>query len=462
MDGLQGKVTNSLQFRLSAALSTIIIVLALGAGAFSFWTAFEEANELQDDQLRQIAALIDQHEVPVGQRPAASAERGVDPDLQVIVQTLGLPTGPAPADAGAVLTLPPTLPDGLQNFSTGRESWRLYVKAQPTGVRLVVGQQSAARDETARTSALRTVLPLLALVPLLLVLVAFVVRRGLQPVRALSRALDHRAEHDLAALHGDEVPTEIRPFIASINRLLARVARSMQAQRRFVADAAHELRSPLTALSLQAEALEGKDLPKQARDQIASLRQGMQRTRSLLDQMLTLARFEANPATVRPLAISLLAVVRSVIEEQMPLAESRQIDLGVVSGAKDALVCVRDVELHAVLRNLVDNAVRYTPPGGRVDVCLRRDSGCVTLEVIDSGPGIPEAERERVFDAFYRVLGTDTDGSGLGLAIVKALADRIGARVSLHSAEADGAAGGLRVMVSFPLSAGTGPSSTAT
>ena len=453
MDGLQGELKNSLEFRLAASLSGLVIALALGAGIFSFLTAFEEANELQDDQLRQMAALIDQHEIPVGSARPGSPERAVDPDLQFVVQVVGAPAALAVAGGAPVLTLPAQLTDGLQTEVIGHDSWRLYVRLLHTGAKLVVGQQTAARDEIARTGALRTVLPLLALVPVLLMLVAVIVRQALKPMRGLSRELDRRGEHDLASLQDHGVPNEIRPFTASINRLLERVASSMQAQRRFVADAAHELRTPLTVLSLQAEALADKELPSNVRERVAKLRQGIQRARSLLEQLLTLARLEAAPVPNTPPApISALSALRTVIEEQMPMAEAKQIDLGVVGDAADALVRVRDVELHSLLRNLIDNALRYTPPGGRVDVGLRHDAGSVTVEVSDSGPGIPVVERERVFDPFYRSLGTDTEGSGLGLSIVKTLADRMGITVTLADAYSDTGLGGLRVLVSFPSS----------
>ena len=454
MAGLQGKLTNSLQFKLAAALSALVITLALGAGLLSFWSAFEEANELQDDQLRQMAALIDQHEVPVESLRLGAPERNIDPDLQFVVKLIAAPATATPADRGPLASLSalsPTVADGLQTAVVGGESWRLYVRPLRTGAKLVVGQQTAARDEIARTGAMRTVLPLLALVPVLLLMVGVIVRRALKPILDLSRELDRRGENDLATLRDNHVPNEIRPFTASINRLLGRVTRSLELQRRFVADAAHELRTPLTVLSLQAEGLAGAELAHSARERVVGLRHGIQRARTLLEQLLTLAQFEASPATAaRPLPVSVLAAVRAIIEEQLPMAEQKQINLGVVGDGNDALVQVRDVELHILLRNLIDNAVRYTPPGGRVDVGLTASAGGVTISVADSGPGIALDERKRVFDPFYRVLGSQAEGSGLGLSIVKTLADRMGITIKLEDALSGAALGGLCVLVSFP------------
>lgn len=293
MDGFKASLTQSLQFQLSAWLSGAVILLALGAGGYSFWSSFQETNELQDDQLRQVAALISRHNVHVDGFAEDAQDPTLEPDLHIVVQVLA----PAPTTGAAVhpaaLLLPNNLPDGLQKVRVADESWRLLVRSLRSGQRVAVGQQTAARDEIARDSALRTVLPLLVLVPALALLVSLVVRHRLKPVARLSFVLDQRNEFDLAPLPQMQVPAEIRPFITSISRLLLRLEQSLAAQRRFVADAAHELRSPLTALSLQVEALDGAGLPPQVQAQVTRLRLGMHRARVLIDQLLTLARSPA-------------------------------------------------------------------------------------------------------------------------------------------------------------------------
>lgn len=447
MDGFKASLTNSLQFQLSAWLSGAVILLALGAGGYSFWSSFQEANDLQDDQLRQVAALINRQGFSINGGAEAPQDKDLEPDLQVVIQVLGeaaVPGKPLP------LALPNDLADGLQTVRVADESWRLLVRSLHTGQRVAVGQQTEARDEIARDSALRTVLPLLALIPALVVMVSLVVRRQLKPVARLALALDQRTEFDLEPLPLTKVPTEIRAFTHSISQLLLRLGQSMEIQRRFVADAAHELRSPLTALTLQAEAVEDADLSPQSRAAVGRLRQGIARARSLIDQLLSLARSQAQPgAPTGP--VSARSILLNVIEDLVPQAELLQIDLGVLR-QDDVHLRIAELDLHAIMRNLMDNAVRYSPPGGRVDVSLIGDGSNATFEVVNGGAGIPQAERARVFDPFYRVLGTEKDGSGLGLSIVKTLVERAGGSVTLEPALPQGSMPGLRVRVSFPTS----------
>jgi two-component system OmpR family sensor kinase len=221
----------------------------------------------------------------------------------------------------------------------------------------------------------------------------------------------------------------------------------MVEQRRFVADAAHELRSPLTALSLQAERLANTEISANAHERLNTLRNGIERGRALLDQLLALAR--ANTAEIEPASdVSIQQVVRKVLEDMMPLADAKGIDIGVVS-AVDAHVHSNEVDIITLIKNLVDNAIRYTPAGGRVDLSVLTRNEAIALVIEDNGPGIPETERERVFDPFYRVLGSEEIGSGLGLSIVKTIAARNGAEVSLAFVNGLSKTG-LRVTVTFP------------
>ena len=446
MDGFKKRLNASIQRKLSFSVSLAIVVVALLAGVFSFITAFNEAQELQDDTLQQVAMLFDRQTLaPV---PPGSAPDSLD-DSRVIVQHLagGDATADVP-DAGAPLALPATLPDGLHTLEVNGQTLRVLVKTTARAERIAVAQDTNARDEIARDSALHTLLPLLVLVPVLLLVVADLVRKMFRPIAALSTEIDQRTEQALHPVEKEHLPVEVRPFVVAINRLLTRVAQSMQVQRRFVADAAHELRSPLTAMSLQAERLADSEMSAAARERLATLRQGIERGRNLLDQLLTLARVQATPALPKS-PVSVRGIYRRVLEDLMPLAEAKRIDIG-VEGAQDAQVLVSELDMIAMVKNLVDNAIRYTPPGGQVDLSVETVQGRVVLTIQDNGPGIALAERERVFDAFYRTLGSDQVGSGLGLSIVKAVSDRIGAEMTLGFSDEVNACG-LRVCIFLPL-----------
>lgn len=446
MAGAQNPLRQSLQFRLSAWVSGLLLGVAVVAGAFSFITAFEEANELQDDTLRQIAALIDRSHLPVTTASEQLPEFASDSDVQVVVQILPNAREKTPRSSATPLRLSAELPDGLQTVMIEDESWRLFVTTLAADRRFVVGQQTAVRDETARDGALRTLMPFVILIPILLLVLRDVIRRMLQPMRDLATELDGRSDQDLGALGATGLPTEVRPFVVAINRMLTRVEQSVSQQRRFLVDAAHELRSPLTALSLQAERLAGTPMSDAAGERLASLRQGIRRARLLLDQLLTLARVQDAPAAaVTP--VSVHDVFRQVIEELHPQATAKSIDIGVTS-EQDVSIALSEFDLQTLVRNLVDNAIKYTAVGGRVDLAVGVGVHEVVVQVSDSGPGIAPEERARVFEPFHRLLGNDEIGSGLGLSIVKAIADRCGATVALDYTDVARSTG-LQVRVTF-------------
>jgi len=449
MDGFKSRLNESVQFKLSFWLSLAILVIAMAAGIFSFASAFDEAHELQDDMLRQVAALFDRQHLPLAHLGDDGRAKDSDEESRVIVQYLAEGSKSASrVDSGAPLPLPLSLPDGLQTLEVSGEPFRVLVKTTSSGERIAVAQETGIRDEIARDSALRTLMPLLILVPILLLIVADLVRKLFRPIATLSAEIDQRAEQELHSIEESHLPFEVRPFVVAINRLLARVDQSMENQRRFVADAAHELRSPLTALSLQAERLGEADMSDLARERLMTLRQGIVRGRNLLDQMLTLAKAQA--ALDRPeSSVSVQHVYRCVLEDLMPLAEDKHIDIG-VEGEQDAQIWVNELDMIAVVKNLVDNAIRYTPHGGRVDLSVTTEEGRAILRIRDSGPGIQVNERARVFDPFYRTLGSDQVGSGLGLSIVKTVTDRIGAEIELGFTD-DARRSGLCVRVIMPL-----------
>lgn len=449
MDGLKKRLNESIQLKLSFTLSLVILVVAIVAGVLSFLSAFDEAHELQDDVLRQVAQLMDRQRLSPGRQIVDSRLKDNDEESRVIVQRLSDGNlSPVGVDAGGLPPLPATLADGLHTLEVGGETFRVLVKTTAAGERIAVAQESGFRNEIARDSALRTVMPFLILVPVLLLIVADLVRKMFRPIAVLSKEIDQRSEQELHPIEDSHIPAEARQFVVAINRLLARVSQSMDSQRRFVSDAAHELRSPLTALSLQAERLAEAEMSSQARERLAVLRQGIERGRSLLDQLLTLAKVQSSTEEPRS-PLSIQGIYRRVLEDLMPLAEAKHIDIG-VEGAQDAQVWVIELDMIAIVKNLVDNAIRYTPEGGRVDLSVNVTEGGVVLRIQDTGPGIPLAEWDRVFDPFYRSLGSEQIGSGLGLSIVQTIANRIGAEIHLGFSDAAKQTG-LSVTVIIPV-----------
>ena len=429
MDGFKKRLRESVQLRLSVALSLAILLVAGMASVFAFVSAFDEAHELQDDTLRQVAMLFDRQQMSL-HYPAGQAIEGDDEESRVTIQYLADGASASGSQDELIpLPFPTTLADGLSTVQVAGEAFRVLVRTTAQGERIAVAQEADARNKDARESAWRSLLPFLILFPVLLLVVGDLVRKLFRPIASLATEIDQRAEQALHPIDEQHLPTEVRPFVVAINRLLARVAQSMETQRRFVADAAHELRSPMTALSLQAERLAGAEMPTQARERLLPLSQGIERGRQLIDQLLTLAT--AQSALNRPqTAVSVHDLFRRVVEDLWPLAEAKQLDIGVES-IEDVHVIIHEMDLFTLVKNLLDNAIRYTPEGGRIDLSVERGPGVVQLQVKDTGPGIAAEERSRVFDPFYRSLGTDAAGSGLGLSIVKAIAERNGARLEL-------------------------------
>jgi len=451
MDGFKKRLSESVQLRLSLALSLTIVLVAAAASAFVFVSALDEAHELQDDTLRQVAMLYDRQHMTL-HYPEGPALEGDDEESRVIIQHLADGSQAlANGDETLPLPLPATLVDGLATVNVGGEAFRVLVHSTSRGERIAVAQEVGARDKDARESAWRSLLPFLILFPVLLLVVGDLVRKLFRPIASLAAEIDRRGEQLLHPIDEQHLPAEVRPFVVAINRLLARVAQAMDGQRRFVADAAHELRSPMTALSLQAERLAACSLQVSARERLLPLCQGIERSRQLIDQLLSLAAAQA--AVPRPQArIGVHAVYRRVLEDLLPLAEQKHLDIGVEDSA-DVQLLINPMDLFTLIKNLVDNAIRYTPAGGTIDLCLAQTDTGVCLQVKDSGPGISVEEHDRVFDPFYRTLGSGEAGSGLGLSIVRAIAERVGARVALGFTD-ETSRRGLCVSLWFPCARG--------
>jgi two-component system OmpR family sensor kinase len=425
---------------LAALLGTISLALLLGAFAI-YRSTLAEVDDLFDYQLRQLAlSLRDQ----AFHNAFAPATEGVTEDFDFVIQVWS-PEGVRVYYSHPHKTLPGLVQMGYNTITTPEGNWRVFA-AQLNSLVIQVAQPLKVRNQMALTAALHLLLPLSALLPVLTVLIWVLVSRGLAPLDRLAKAVATRSPKALEPLPEEKAPVEVLPLVRSLNGLLARLAEALAAQKAFIADAAHELRTPIAAMQLQAQLVERAESEGEARAAIADLKAGIHRAGHAVRQLLTLARQDPDMAAKPFVSVSLAELARSVIGDHIALAGAKDIDLGLAAADEKALVLGDTEALRILLANLVENAVRYSPPGGQVDVSVRRlEDGSAVAEVADTGPGISLKEQARVFDRFYRGEGTSEPGTGLGLAIVKAVADRHGAKIELRN----GKPGGLTVSVVF-------------
>jgi two-component system OmpR family sensor kinase/two-component system sensor histidine kinase QseC len=420
----------------------LVALISLLAAGVTYRRVLSETSTLFDYQLRQMALSL-RTQITLAPRIEVPPDQS---DTDFVVQIWDV------FGARTYLSRPglPMINQtvlGYADLSLRGEAWRAYGLQTADGV-IQIAQPVRVREGLARAAAERVVIPLILLLPIMIGAVAWIVSRGLLPLRFVTTEVQRRDVRSLAPLNTRNLPLEIEPLVGELNRLLDRLQRAFSVQRAFISDAAHELRSPLTALRLQLQLLDRA--PDEAARAEARSRLGaaVERAIHLVEQLLALARSEPQDASPGFETVDLSAAAAEGISDAHELALSRHIDLGLDATPNLEIHGDREA-LRVLVRNLVDNAVRYTPPHGSVQVRCCPTPDEAVLEVTDTGPGIAPADRERVFDRFYRRAAAQESGTGLGLAIVKAIAERHGARVALS--EAPG--GGLRATLSFPRAA---------
>jgi signal transduction histidine kinase len=429
---------SSLRARLLLAVLGLLAVAVLLVGGLTYRNVRAETEALMDYQLRQMAlSLRDQGEVAPAQASAL-----VDEQLDFVVQVWT-------SDGRAIFAtrrheaLPQRAQLGFADVRIGALVWRSFSVATPARV-IQVSQPLAIRRKLAADAAWRAVLPLLLLAPFLAAAAWWVSALALRPLQRVAEDVRRRGEQSLQPLPAAGLPAEVAPLVESLNALLQRLGSALDAQRAFVADAAHELRSPLTALKLQLQLLQRAGSDEDRARATSALAAGIERAARLVEQLLALARSEPGAAAAPLQRLDLAELVREALADAAPLALARGTQLELQAASPQPIEGDR-AALVALVRNLADNALRYSPPGARVELRVAAMDGGVLLQVDDSGPGIPAAERERVFDRFYRRGAAEEPGSGLGLAIVRSVAHRHGAGVGLS----DSPLGGLRVTLRF-------------
>lgn len=435
----------SLRRQLLAWSLAIVMLGGLVAGGVVFYQARQQAGELFDYQLRQLAFTLRDRDYNPSQLAEALSGEGLDFVIQVWGTESRLLYRSHPQ-----IQVPGPNPPGFSDVATSLGTWRVFT-IWHRGLWIQVAQHRLAREALAFAAAFRTLVPFVLALPLMGFLIWRLVGREVRVLQRTAQAVAQRTPESLNPIEAESVPEEVQPLVDSLNGLLGRLGAALAQQRRFIADAAHELRTPLTALRLQLQ------LAERARDDAererahAMLREGIARAVHLVEQLLTLARAdpEASAGTREP--VDLMELAQSAAKGLEAAAADRGARMALELRDGPLLVSGVPGALRTLLDNLLDNALRHGAPEKMVSDTIfvrayRRDSRGV-LEVEDAGPGIPVEERGRVFDRFYRGDQAAEGGSGLGLAIVRRIAQVHGGEVELL----DGASRGLLVRVSLPL-----------
>lgn len=438
----------------------LILLLTIGLGgawAVAAWLGHMEArhevDELFDAQLAQSAqAVLESSGHEIHERMEHGDDESSRSELtathryeqKLLFQVWSVDGKLLQHSPGAPATQMTTLVPGYRTEMIGKQRWRVLTRLDRHGEFVVqVAEPYSKREWLAKHIAMKILLPMLIVLPVLALLIWWFVTTGLRPLSAISHEVQSRAANRLDLLEMQNVPDEVAPLVQALNGLFVRLQHAFDSERRFTADAAHELRTPLAALKVQAQVAMRAEDDVERKAALEKVQQGVDRATHLTAQLLTLARIDPENATSLHQPLSLYNLAAVALNDVQWLAQAKHIHLrlegdpGMVAGDAD--------QLAVLLRNLLDNAVRYTPQGGEVNVGLHEDQG-VVLEVSDTGVGIPEEQRQRVLERFYRIPGNAEPGSGLGLSIVQRIAQLHGATLSLETSPS----GGLLARVKFP------------
>lgn len=452
-NSLKSKLTNrqtrkqiSLQRELNKWIILSSLVLVVIAGVVAGFSAFWQAKELQDNTLKEISILVrngqlnlsefnPQREKKLSNKKKRKYVHDSDDDEEeestVIVHELG-----------KSITLPgisPSIPDGLRTIELRNDKWRVLAITQfDSKRRFIIAQPTELRNDIAWSSSKNSIIPIILLVLFLLLVIHIIIRRQFKSLNSLASSMDRQDGTQLQSLSDKNIPLEITPFVNSINALMTRVQQVMQKQKRFIADAAHELRTPITALSLQAENLKQAKNETDRDERQQQLQKGFGRLGNLVSQLLDLARLQNNEKSQNnhnseTQTILMNDVLQNAIADLYPLAEAKNIDLGMLKQDKRLLVKDENGRLSQLIQNAIGNAIHYTPIKGKIDISLFKQNSKAILLVEDNGIGIPEEQLEQVMQPFYRVQESDHQGNGLGLAISQEIADKLEGKIELRN-----------------------------
>ncbi len=448
------RVGGSLRWRLLRAASVAAALVIVVTGLIGYFMASHEAEELKDGHLAQEARLLmaltgsrdlnledlRRQLAYIETEPRDSYEPKIEFQIGDAAGTILLRSEGAPR-------IPVMGVVGYSEIEREGVAWRIFnLSAPELPYRVQVAQSLQIRERVAVEVATQVVWPLAIILPALILLLYYAVRRGLLPLEELAAEVGRFTPDSIQPLSGDRAPQEARPLVLAINRLLARLTVALEGERRFTADAAHELRTPLAALKVHSEVALASDDPEVRTHALRQVRRGVNRAGHLVEQLLRLARLDPLAGVPEPRRFDLVQCVREEAAQDASQGLSGDHTL-VFEGPETALPITGDPALVGiVLRNLLDNAQRYSPAGTPVTVRLYAQAGSVVLEVLDRGPGVTDDELRRLTERFFRGSSPGAEGSGLGLAIVRRIAELHGAELSIANREG----GGLQARLVFP------------
>jgi two-component system OmpR family sensor kinase len=409
--------------RLSIALGCVAVLVGL-LGAFGTYLVVTSLTSEFDTNLRDAAARV--HPTDDTPLPASSALPPMPKDLVVQIWRAQDDTRPSRTSNPAVI-LPKTDP-GLTQIVTAGRRWDVFALVAGNEY-IQIGELHSVRTRNALKAAFWSLLPVFGLLPILLITLSIIVRVSLRPLNRLRRRMAKFDLNYIEPLDASPAPEELRPFINSINLMIKRLSASIDSERKFIANAAHELRTPIAAIQLHVDNLRNAPAAEYE-ERFNALFRSVGRAASLVSQLLGLARAEAGTAGIKRVKLHLPQLVADVIADLLPLASERGVDLG-AGTLEEISVRAVEADLRVVIKNLVDNAIRYSGEGAHVDVSVFLQRRKAVVQVMDDGPGIAETDLLHVFDRFYRGANPQEEGSGLGLSIVETLAANYGGRVEL-------------------------------
>lgn len=442
---------NSVKFKLLFWISIVLSGGTFVLGTIIYKIAEEELHDILDESMQQVGYVVAAQEEaqPRQANKILHEQHDLGEDGDFLIQVWS-EYGKLLYTSHKDLEVPLINDKGFGYTTYDEERWRYYIKKTKSGRTIQIVGEMEERDEDILEIVWTFLSPVLVQLPFVLVLSYLAIGRGLKPLRKVSAEIETKDSVNLSPIGMKKVPKEIRALVGSLNQLLSRLDEALKVQRQFTADAAHELRTPLAAVQIEIDNVERSDHEAERKEHLEKLRAAVKRSTHMVQNLLLLARQEPEAVEIPQKKIDLNRLVRAVGEDYLLFAKKKNIRLTILTSDQHCFILGEEQSLVTLTGNLLSNAITYTQEGGAVDIGVVRDGSSVILSVSDNGQGIGEEHRERIFNRFYRVLGTKTTGSGLGLSIVKAIVQRHDGEISVSTSIGNK---GARFTVIFPVCA---------